>query len=150
MKPEGLLQTLTRMQKETEEGKLSWRMEVQTTEGKEEKYTVEEEGVTWTVDECYVSYRCHYNGKDFCMITYEMIKASGTQIRTVNYIFLPPPGICLFSLHTLLKHSIEANAILISQVRSLWELLTGLVKKGSGQVDFRITEAEVSVEEDRV
>ncbi len=150
MKPEALSQTLTKMQKETEEGKLNWRMEVQTTEGGEEKYTVDEDGESWTVDECYVSYRCHYNGKDFCMITYEMIKTLGAQIRTVNYIFLPPPGICLFSLHTLLKHSIEANSILISQVRSLWELLIKLVKQESAQVDFHIAQAEVSVEEDRL
>lgn len=148
MKPEGLSQTLNKMIKETEDGHLHWRMEVQTTEGNEEKYKIEEEGTAWTVDECYVSYRCSYGGKDFCMITYEMIKASGSQTRTINYIFLPPTGICVFSLHTLLKYSIEANAILISQVHSLWELLMDMVKKGSSQVVCRIMEATVNVEDD--
>ncbi len=65
MKPEELLQTLMRMKKDTEEGKLAWRLDVQTTEGNEEKYTIEDDGVTWTVDECYVSYYCIDKGKEF-------------------------------------------------------------------------------------
>ncbi len=148
MRPEELKQVLTELQKETVSGKLNWRLDVQTTEGNEEKYTVEEKGEVWTVDECYVSYRCKYRGKDFCMITYEMIKTSGEKIRTVNYVFLPPPGVGLFSLHTLLKHSIEPNAALMSSVHAIWELLMGLVKNKSSQVTFHITEANVNIEED--
>ena len=68
MKPEELLQTLVKMVKETETGKLKWRLTVQTTEGNEEKYTVEEEGNVWIVDECYVSYDCTFQGKEFCKI----------------------------------------------------------------------------------
>lgn len=148
MKPEELLQTIKKMYKETEEGKLNWRLNVQTTEGNEEKYTVEEEQKTWTVDECYVSYHCNYNGKEFCMISYEMIRTSGKQVQTVNYLFLPPLGVRLFSLHTLLPYSVKADAMLISQVHMLWELLIGLAKKQSAQVEFHITEASVAVEED--
>lgn len=148
MKPEELLQTIKKMYKETEEGKLNWRLNVQTTEGNEEKYTVEEEQKTWTVDECYVSYHCNYNGKEFCMISYEMIRTSGKQVQTVNYLFLPPLGVRLFSLHTLLPCSVKADAMLISQVHMLWELLIGLAKKQSAQVEFHITEASVAVEED--
>ena len=58
MKPEELLQTLMKMQKETKDGTLNWRLDVQTTEGNEKKYTVEEDEKTWMVDECYVSYHC--------------------------------------------------------------------------------------------
>lgn len=148
MRPEELKQTLIDMQRETEAGKLNWRLDMQTTEGNEEKYTVEEEGEVWTVDECYASYRCNYRGKDFCMITYEMIKVSGEKVRTVNYVFLPPKGIGLFSLHTLLKHSIDVNAALITQVHALWECLMELVKKQSSQVAFHITEADVNIEDD--
>ena len=54
MRPEELKQVLTELQKETVSGKLNWRLDVQTTEGNEEKYTVEEMGEVWTVDECYV------------------------------------------------------------------------------------------------
>lgn len=148
MKPEELKQTLARMQKDTQEGKLKWRMEVQTTEGNEEKYTVEEEGQTWVVDECYVSYVCEYRGKEFCMITYEMIKTSGAQVRTINYVFLPPLGVRLFSLHTLLEHSIKADAVLLSQIHVLWVLLMELVKKGNGQVECYISQADVNIEDD--
>lgn len=148
MRPEELKQTLMKMQKETEAGKLKWRLNVQTTEGNEEKYTAREGEKTWTVDECYVSYNCAYRGEEFCMITYEMIKTCGPEIRTVNYIFLPPKGVQLFSLHTLLDYSVEADAFLISQAHSLWETLMGQVKKESGQVELRVTEAQVSIEED--
>lgn len=147
MKPEELLQTITKMKKDTKEGRLNWRLNVQTTEGNEEKYTVEEDGQIWTVDECYVSYDCQYQGREFCMITYEMIKSCGTKVRTVNYLFMPPLGMRLFSLQTLLPHSIEADAILVSQVHSLWELLIELVKEESSQVEFRITEARVNIED---
>lgn len=148
MKPEELKQALARMQKDTQEGRLKWRMEVQTTEGNEEKYTVEEEGEAWVVDECYVSYVCEYRGKEFCMITYEMIKTSGTQVRTVNYVFLPPLGVRLFSLHTLLEHSIKADAVLLSQVHALWVLLMELVKKENGQVECTVSQADVQIEDD--
>ncbi len=44
MKPEELVQALMKMYKETQEGKLKWKLVVQTTEGNEEKYTVQEDG----------------------------------------------------------------------------------------------------------
>lgn len=147
MKPEELLQTLMKMQKETKDGTLNWRLDVQTTEGNEKKYTVEEDEKTWMVDECYVSYHCTYRGKEFCLISYEMIKTSGREIHTSNYLFLPPLGVRLFSLETLLPHSIEADAVLVSQVHMLWELLMELVKKQSPQVEFYITEASVNIED---
>lgn len=146
MRLEELIQTLKIMQQDTRDGKLNWSLCVQTTEGNEEKYTVQEENRTWTIDECYVSYNCTYRGNEFCMITYEMMKTSGDLVHTVNYVFLPPRGVRLFSLHTLLDHSVETNALLITQVHNLWELLMGLVKKKSSQVKFHIEEASVHVE----
>ena len=146
MQLEELIQTLKIMQQDTRDGKQNWSLTVQTTEGNEEKYTVEEENRTWTIDECYVSYHCTYRGKEFCMITYEMIKTSGDLVQTVKYVFLPPRGVRLFSLHTLLEYSVEANQRLITQVHNLWEILMGLVKKESSQVKFHIEEASVHVE----
>lgn len=148
MKPEELLQTLAKMVKETEEGKVKWRLCVQTTEGNEQKYIVEEAGELQTIDECYVSYDCTFQGKEFCMITYEMIRTVKDKVHTVNYIFLPPKGIRLFSLHTLLEYSVKADAVLISQIHTLWELLMKLVKEDDDRVDFKITQADVNVEED--
>lgn len=147
MKPEELSQLLIKMRKDTQEGKLSWRLDVQTTEGNAEKYTVHEDGQDWIVDECYVSYLCKYRGQEFCLITYEFIKTAGKQIKTNNYLFLPPLGVRMFSLHTLLPHSIDADAMVVSQVHVLWEILMGLVKKQSSQVEFHITEANVHIEE---
>lgn len=148
MRPEELSQTLQKMRKETQDGKLDWRIDVQTTEGNAEKFTVSEEGKTWIVDECYVSYLCKYRGEEFCLISYEMIKTCGSQVKTMNYLFLPPLGVRLFSLHTLLPHSVEADAMLVSQVHALWEVVMGLVKQKSSQVEFHITEASVNIEED--
>ncbi|MBO5303912.1 MAG: hypothetical protein J6A92_07670 [Lachnospiraceae bacterium] len=148
MKPEELTQTIMKMCKDTQEGKLSWRIDVQTTEGNEKKYVVSEDGMDWTVDECYVSYLCKYRGQEFCLITYELIKTADKQVKTNNYVFLPPLGVRRFSLQTLLHHSIDADAMMVSQIHALWEVIMGLVKVKSPQVDFHITEASVSIEED--
>ena len=148
MRSEELSQNLKRMLKETQDGKLHWKVAVQTTEGNEEKYTVEEEGVSWSVDECYVSFVCPYQGKEFCLITYEMIRQSGDKTKTVNYLFLPPLGVRLFSLHTLLSHSVEADSVLVSQVHMLWKLLMKMRQENPQTVEFTLTEAKVHIEED--
>ena len=74
-----LLKELTDMIKETKKGQLKWKLTCKTTEYNDEavKPTVTEDGITWTVDECYVSYECTYKGSDFVMITYEMIHTAG-------------------------------------------------------------------------
>ena len=78
-KEDELLKELTDMVKETKKGQIKWKLSCQTTEYNDEavKPTVTEDGITWTVDECYVSYECTYKGSDFVMITYEMIHTAG-------------------------------------------------------------------------
>ena len=73
-KPEELSHLLTEMYKETKEGNLRWSLQVQTTEHNNpaEKPVEVEDGVSWVIDECYVSYVCKYKGQDFCMVTYEI------------------------------------------------------------------------------
>ena len=73
-KEDELLRDLTEMIKDTQKGALKWKVTAQTTEYNDEsqKPKVTEEGVEWTVDECYVSYYCKYQGEEFLMITYEM------------------------------------------------------------------------------
>lgn len=148
MKTTELSNLLSKMLKETKNGTLNWKISVQTTEGAEEKYKVTEEGRTWTVDECYVSFSCHYRGEEFCLITYELMKSNKLETKTINYVFLPPMGVRLFSLHTLLPYSVESDAMLISQVHMLWEELIGLKQQESGQVEFHITEAAVTIQDD--
>lgn len=148
MKPEELSQTLSIMIKDTTEGKMNWKLDIQTTEGKAEKCQVEEDGVIWMVDECFASFACSYRKTDFCIITYEMIKQSGDQTKTINYVFLPAVGVRVFSLHTLLPHSIEAGQTLISQIHTLFTLLMQSAKDNSGNTVLRITEASVTIEDD--
>ena len=60
-KEDELLKELTDMVKETKKGQIKWKLSCQTTEYNDErKPTVTEDGITWTVDECYVSYECTY------------------------------------------------------------------------------------------
>ena len=94
-RPEELSHMLTEMYNDTKDGKIHWNISVQTTENNEvsEKPVEVEDGVSWTIDECYVSYYCKYKGQDFLMITYEMIKTAGDKVHTTNMIFLPPLGI---------------------------------------------------------
>lgn len=64
-KPEELYRELVEMTKLTKERKLHWSVEVMTTEVNppEEKPVEKEDGISWTVDECYVSYTCTFKGK---------------------------------------------------------------------------------------
>lgn len=88
-KEDELLKELTDMVKETKKGQIKWKLSCQTTEYNDEavKPTVTEDGITWTVDECYVSYECTYKGSDFVMITYEMIHTAGDKRQTTNLVF---------------------------------------------------------------
>ena len=66
-KEDELLRDLTEMIKDTQKGDLKWKVIAQTTEYNDEsqKPKVTEDGVEWTVDECFVSYECKYKDKDF-------------------------------------------------------------------------------------
>ena len=111
-KEDELLKELTDMVKETKKGQIKWKLSCQTTEYNDEavKPTVTEDGITWTVDECYVSYECTYKGSDFVMITYEMIHTAGDKRQTTNLVFLPPLAsdtlISAHCFHTQCRHPI--------------------------------------------
>jgi len=124
-KPEELSRLLTELYRETKEGKIRWNLQVQTTEhnNPSEKPVEVEDGISWTVDECYVCYVCNYKGQDFCMITYEMIKTAGDKVQSTNLVFLPPMGIRVFHLPNLLPYAVPASNVLANQIHNLWELL---------------------------
>lgn len=121
-KQDELMRELTELIKDTKAGKIHWKVECQTTEYNpaEEKPVVEENGTSWTVDECYVSYYCEHHGKEFLMISYEMIHSCGDKKKTSNLIFLPPMGIRVFDIHTLLPYSVEVSQMLAYDVHMLW------------------------------
>ena len=148
-KPEELSRMLMDMYKETKAGKIHWKLQVQTTEHNDpsEKPVEVEDGISWTIDECYVSYVCEYRGQDFCMITYEMLKTSGNRTVTTNLIFLPPMGIRVFHLPTLLPYAVEASNILANQIHNLWELLLEKYKIDKTSVDIDAFAGKLTIED---
>ena len=69
-KQEEIFHEIQDMMGETKEGRIRWSVEVMTTEANpaEEKPVEHEDGLDWTIDECYVSYYCKYKGKDFVLL----------------------------------------------------------------------------------
>lgn len=146
---EELIRTLTDLISATKEQKIRWSVEVETTEANDPdlKPVEEEDGVRWTVDECYVSYYCKYKGQDFCMITYELIKTSGERIQSGNMVFLPPLGVRYFDLHTLLPYSVDTSTVLLDQVHRLWVLLLDIHKADPAGIYFDIRRRSLTIED---
>ena len=149
-KPEELMKEITELTKETKAGKINWSVKCQTTEynPEEEKPVVEEDGKHWTVDECYVEYDCQYKGKDFVMITYEMIHSCGEKVKTTNLVFLPPLGMRYFDIHQLLPYAVENSQMLSYAIRELYQLLLEIHKKNPKQVALEATPGKLVIEED--
>ena len=148
-KTEELVKQLTDMVKDTKAGKVHWNVICQTTEynDADSKPTVEEDGVSYTVDECYVSYHCEYKGKEFLMITYEMLHTAGDKVKTTNLVFLPPLGIRYFDIHTLLPYSVETTQMLTYQVHALWTLLLDMRKANPDSVTMDVSERILTIED---
>ena len=155
-KQEELYHEIAEMIKATKDGTLRWSVEVQTTEANppEEKPVEEENGTAWTVDECYVSYYCKYRGREFCMITYEMIKTakqagSGeNRVTSSNMVFLPPLGLRFFDLHTLLPYSVEVSNVLLDAIHRLWVLLLDMYKTDKGSVYLNVSPGTLVIEDE--
>lgn len=66
-KEEQLVRKVTDMIQKTREGKLHWDIQCQTTEYNDpaKKPVETEEGETWVIDECFVSYHCMDQEKNF-------------------------------------------------------------------------------------
>ena len=71
-KEEQLLNDLTELIKETQKNKVDWKVDCQTTEYNDlqEKPVHEEDGERWIVDECFVSYHCMDQEKEFLFSFY--------------------------------------------------------------------------------
>lgn len=149
MRQEELSHKLTELINATKEGNIRWDVEVQTTEANEpsEKPVEVENGVEWTVDECYVSYYCKYRGNEFCMVTYELIKTAGERVVTSNMVFLPPLGVRFFDLRTLLPHSVEASAVLLEQIHQLWILLLDMYKVDKSSIYLDVRPGKLTIED---
>jgi len=148
-KQDELLKQLTEMVKDTKAGRLKWEIICQTTEynNPDTKPQIEEEGTMWTVDECYVSYHCEYKGKEFLMITYEMMHTSKDAVKTTNLVFTPPFGIRYFDINTLLPYSVETNQMLTYQIKTLWEMLLAMYKANPESVKLDVSERVLTIED---
>lgn len=148
MKKKELMRELPQMVKETKGGRLRWDVACQTTEynPEDKKPKVEEDGKVWTVDECYVSYHCEYHGEEFVMITYEMIHTSGTEVRTMNLVFLPPLGIRVFDIHVLSDYAVENDQVLSYDIHMLWMTILELQKKSPELVRLDADERTLTID----
>lgn len=144
-----LLKQLMDMTKDTKAGKVKWDVKCQTTEYNDAatKPQVMEDDVLWTVDECYVSFYCEYKGKEFLMITYEMLHTAEDKVKSTNLIFLPPLGIRYFDIHTLLPYSVETNNMLSYQVKALWSMLLEMYKANPASVALDVSERVLTIED---
>ncbi|MBQ8519074.1 MAG: hypothetical protein IJ455_05700 [Agathobacter sp.] len=144
-----LLKQLMDMTKDTKAGKIHWDVKCQTTEYNDpaSKPQVMEDDILWTVDECYVSYYCEYKGKEFLMITYEMIHTAGDKVKTTNLVFLPPLGIRYFDIHTLLPYAVENSNMLSYQVKNLWSMLLDMYKANPDSVALDASERVLTIED---
>nr|WP_243245112.1 hypothetical protein [Roseburia intestinalis] len=141
---------------ETKEGRIRWSVEVMTTEANpaEEKPVEHEDGLDWTIDECYVSYYCRYKGKDFCLITYEMLKtanrSTGEQkVKSSNMVFLPPLGMRFFDIHALLPYSIEVSNVLLDAIHRLWVMLLDMYKVDKGSIYLNVRPGTLTIEDEK-
>lgn len=148
-KQDELLKQLTEMTKETKAGKIAWEVICQTTEYNDPatKPLVEEDETLWTVDECYVSYHCEYKGKEFLMVTYEMIHTASDAVKTTNLVFMPPLGIRYFDIHTLLPYAVETDNMLTYQIKTLWEMLLDMYKANPNSVKLDVSERVLTIED---
>lgn len=148
-KTEELVKQLAELSKETKAGRILWDVKCQTTEynDAETKPQVEEDGILYTVDECYVSYYCEYKGTEFLMITYEMLHTAGDTVKSTNLVFLPPLGIRYFDIHTLLPYAVENSNMLSYQVQSLWTQLLNMYKANPESVKLDVSERVLTIED---
>ena len=107
-KEEQLVRKVTDMIQKTREGKLHWDIQCQTTEYNDpaKKPVETEEGETWVIDECFVSYHCMDQEKEFLLVSYEQIYTCGEKKKSCNLIFLPPLGIRFFDVDVLAPYAV--------------------------------------------
>ena len=155
-KQEEIFHEIQDMMGETKEGRIRWSVEVQTTEANpvEEKPVEHEDGLDWTIDECYVSYYCKYKGKDFCLITYEMLKTANSstgeqKVKSSNMVFLPPLGMRFFDIHALLPYSIEVSNVLLDAIHRLWVMLLDMYKVDKGSIYLNVRPGTPTLEDEK-
>ncbi|SFG83735.1 hypothetical protein SAMN04487761_1674 [Lachnospiraceae bacterium C7] len=147
-KQEELYRKLIKMVKDTKDNKIQWKVWCQTTEYNDDEDKPKEtvDGVTWTVDECYVSYECEYEGNQFVMITYEMMHTDGIQQKTTSFICLPPLGVRYFDIVTLLPYTVENSQMLTYAAHSLWIEILEKYKENNPNIDLKVESRQLTID----
>ena len=148
-KEEQLLNDLTELIKETQKNKVDWKVDCQTTEYNDlqEKPVHEEDGERWIVDECFVSYHCMDQEKEFLLVSYEQIYTCGEKKKSCNLIFLPPLGIRFFDVDVLAPYAVEADQMLIYEVHMLWLAVLEQYKKDPQSMELDVTGRELVLQQ---
>lgn len=135
-----LTNALDEMMKETKRGRLSWSMQIETTDDLDVSYKeqITQDGTDWLVDECFVEYSCTWKGQDFCMISYEHVLTHADQTRMTCLIFLPPLGMRFFDVAELAPYAIQADAIVSNKVHQLFEQLLELHRTDASRCRIRM------------
>ncbi len=140
MTTNNLSRQLEDMIKETGKNHLSWNMVIESTDDLDEsiKEKLEDDGITWTVDECFVEYSCQWKGKDFCLISYEHVLSHEDKTRMNALVFLPPLGMRYFDINTLAPYAIKVDSVLANRVHILFETLMTHVRADDHTVSLRV------------
>ena len=143
-----LLKKLPDLVKETKENKLQWKIEFQTTEYNDpsEKPTEQIDGKDWLLDECFVSYHCEYNGKDFLLITYEQIASFEDKKKSYNLAFVPPLGNRFFDVDLLAPYAVELDQMLAYEIHMLWLTILEKLKEHSKNITIDVSPRDSAVE----
>ena len=148
-KEEQLLNDLTELIKETQKNKVDWKVDCQTTEYNDlqEKPVHEEDGERWIVDECFVSYHCMDQEKEFLLVSYEQIYTCGEKKKSCNLIFQPPLGVRFFDVDVLAPYAVEADQMLIYEVHMLWLTVLEQYKKEPQNIELDVTGRELVLQQ---
>ena len=140
-KEEQLIRKVTDMIQKTREGKLHWDIQCQTTEYNDPstKPVETENGETWVIDECFVSYHCMDQEKEFLLVSYEQIYTCGEKKKSCNLIFQPPLGVRFFDVDVLAPYAVEADQMLIYEVHMLWLTVLEQYKKEPQTIELDVT-----------
>ena len=143
-----LLKKLPDLVKETQENKLQWKIEFQTTEYNDpsEKPTEQIDGKDWLLDECFVSYHCEYKGKEFLLITYEQIASFEDKKKSYNLAFVPPLGNRFFDVDLLVPYAVELDQMLAYEIHMLWLTILEKLKEHSKNITIDVSPRDSAVE----
>lgn len=147
-KEEQLVRKVTDMIQKTREGKLHWDIQCQTTEYNDpaKKPVETEEGETWVIDECFVSYHCMDQEKNFYWFL--MSRSTPAERKEVlQFDFLPPLGIRFFDVDVLAPYAVEADQMLIYEVHMLWLTVLEQYKKDPQSMELDVTGRELVLQQ---